>query len=158
MDALEEVRTLSQTIHPRVLDDLGVGAALEWLARRTREEQGIDTTVDLGGETAAIPRPLGSVLYSVAQEAVSNAVRHAAARSIAITLAADGGTARLDVVDDGRGFDPAEARVRRPGMGLFAMSERVVLVDGSVAVDSAPGRGTRVTATIPITASHEYEQ
>ena len=158
VDALDEVRTLSHTVHPRVLDDLGVAAALEWLARRTREEQRADTTVELGGETAAIPRTLGSVLYSVAQEAVSNAVRHASARSIAITLAADARTARLNIVDDGRGFDAAEAKARRPGMGLFAMSERVALVDGAVEIESAPGRGTRVTATIPITASHEYEQ
>jgi signal transduction histidine kinase len=157
VDALEEVRTLSQTVHPRVLDDLGVGAALQWLARRTREEQGVPATVELVGENTRVPPSVGSVLYNVAQEAVSNAVRHAAPRSVEITLTACGALARLDVIDDGRGFDPGEARLRRPRMGLFAMAERVALVDGTLEVDAVPGRGTRVTATIPMTASESDE-
>ena len=151
VDALEEVRMLSHTVHPRVLDDLGLVAALERLARRTREEQGTESTVEVLGNTAALPRPLGSVLYNVAAEAVSNTLRHADARSVEMALTVDGRVTRLDVIDDGRGFDPEEARLRRPGMGLFTMAERVALVDGTLEVDSTPGRGTRVTAIVPTT-------
>jgi signal transduction histidine kinase len=60
------------------------------------------------------------------------------------------GAATLEVVDDGRGFDAGEAESRRPGMGLFVMRERVALVDGEFALESAPGAGTRVRATVPV--------
>jgi signal transduction histidine kinase len=150
VEALEAVRTLSHTMHPRVLDDLGIAAALEWMARRTREGQGLNVVVELIGDANLIPRSIGSVLYNVAQEALTNAARHAEGRSVKIVLAMTGNTARLQVVDDGRGFDLADARHRRPGMGLFSMAERVALVDGSLQIDTAPGRGTRVSATIPL--------
>jgi signal transduction histidine kinase len=151
VEALEAVRTLSHTMHPRVLDDLGVAAALEWMARRTREGQGLSVEVELIGDASLIPRSIGSVLYNVAQEALTNAARHAQCRSVKIVLAMTGTTTRLQVVDDGRGFDLADARRRRPGMGLFSMAERVALVDGSLQIDTAPGRGTRISATIPLT-------
>jgi signal transduction histidine kinase len=150
VEALEAVRTLSHTMHPRVLDDLGIAAALEWMARRMREGQSADVEVEVIGDAKVIPRAIGSVLYHVAQEALTNAARHAECRSVRIVLAVAGNSTRLQVVDDGRGFDLPEAKRRRPGMGLFAMAERVALVDGALQIDTAPGRGTRITATIPL--------
>lgn len=147
---LEEVRTLSHTVHPRVLDDLGLAAALEWLARHTRESTSLPVSVDAFGDAAAIPAPVASVLYRVAQEALANAVRHADASAVAIMLQVGERTATLEVNDDGRGFDVEEAEARRPGMGLFSMQERVALVDGQLDVTSAPGEGTRVVASVPL--------
>lgn len=148
--ALEEVRSLSHRVHPRVLDDLGLAAALQWLARQARDSSGLFVTVDAVGELASLPPSVASALYRVAQEALTNAVRHAAPTTVAITIRAHETGATLEVVDDGRGFDPAEAEARRPGMGLFAMRERMSLVDGRLEVMSTPGAGTRVVAWVPL--------
>lgn len=154
--ALEEVRTLSHRVHPRVLDDLGLVAAVRWLARQARDSAGVDVTVDAVGETESIPAPAASVLYRVAQEALTNAVRHAGPTAVAIVVQADADTAMLEVADDGRGFDLAEAEARRPGMGLFSMRERVSLVDGQLDVISSPGSGTRVVARVPLAARRPF--
>lgn len=156
-DALEEVRTLSHTIHPRVLDDLGLAAALEWIARQTREQESLDVEV-FADDGPAIPRLPASVLYRIAQESLRNAVRHAQARRVELWLRRGPGTATLEVVDDGRGFDVKRAEQRRPGMGLFSMRERVGLVNGTLALVSAPGRGTRVVATVPLTETPDKER
>jgi signal transduction histidine kinase len=154
--ALEEVRTLSHRVHPRVLDDLGLVPAVRWLARQARDSADVDITVDALGDTEHIPAQAASVLYRVAQEALTNAVRHAAPAAVAITVRADSDTATLEVSDDGRGFDIAEAEARRPGMGLFSMRERVSLVDGELELTSAPGSGTRVVASVPLTAGRPF--
>jgi signal transduction histidine kinase len=156
-DALEEVRSLSHTIHPRVLDDLGLAAALEWIARQTREQDSLDVEV-FADDGPAIPKLPASVLYRIAQEALRNAVRHAQARRVELWLRRAPGTATLEVVDDGRGFDVRRAEKRRPGMGLFSMRERVGLVNGTLALVSAPGRGTRVVATVPLTEMTDKER
>lgn len=150
-EALEEVRTLSHTVHPRVLDDLGLVAALEYLARQAREEGSVQASVVSDVRAPEIPRAVAAVLYRVAQESLANALRHSGGSSVRLTLTAARGTATLEVVDDGKGFDVAEAERRRPGMGLFSMRERVSLVDGRMAIDSAPGKGTRIIATVPLT-------
>jgi signal transduction histidine kinase len=156
-EALEEVRSLSHTMHPRVLDDLGLPAALEWIARQTREQESFDVEVFADGGPS-IPAPLASVLYRVAQEALRNAARHAGAEHVEIFLRRTPSSATLEVVDDGRGFDVRRAEERRPGMGLFSMRERVGLVNGSLVVESAPGRGTRVVATVPLTELAKAER
>jgi signal transduction histidine kinase len=150
-EALEEVRLLSHTMHPRVLDDLGLVAALEWLGRQTRAQTSLHVEVSVADGGVQIPAPLASVLYRVAQEALRNAVRHAHARHVQLRLRADLGAAVLEVGDDGRGFDVRRAEERRPGMGLFSMRERVALVNGNLVVTSAVNRGTRVVATVPLT-------
>jgi len=149
-DTLAEVRTLSHNVHPRVLDDLGLVAATEWLARRTREQSGVETRV-ASDVRATLPMPVASVLYRVAQEAVRNATRHAAPTGIQITITGNDREAHLEVADDGCGFDAAAVKARRDGMGLFIMRERVALVDGDLEVASRAGHGTTVRATVPLT-------
>jgi len=149
-EALEEVRSLSHTMHPRVLDDLGLAAALEWIARQTSDQESFDVEVFVDEDHEPIPAPLASVLYRVAQEALRNAARHAAATRVEIFLRREPGRATLEVTDNGRGFDVRRAEERRPGMGLFSMRERVGLVNGSLRVESGPSRGTRVVASVPL--------
>ncbi len=148
-EALAERRQLSHTVHPRVLDDLGLGPALEFLARRTRvaNDVEIEVTTDV---RIALPPAITSVLYRVAQEAVHNAVKHGAARTIRIDLLADLGLVDLVVQDDGRGFVPQAIDPERRGMGLFVMEERVSLVDGTFDLETRPGGGTRIRAAIPV--------
>jgi signal transduction histidine kinase len=149
-EALEEVRSLSHTMHPRILDDLGLAAALEWLGRQTCTQTSLDVQVCADDAGAPIPAPLASALYRVAQEALRNAVRHAGAEHVDLRLRQEAGAAVLEVADDGQGFDVERAEERRPGMGLFSMRERVALVNGRLAVTSAKGHGTLVVATVPL--------
>jgi signal transduction histidine kinase len=150
--ALEEVRSLSHTIHPRVLDDLGLVSALEWLARQTRQDGVLDVEVEAGPGVEDIPSSASSVLYRVAQESVRNVVQHARAKHVRIVLTNEKDVATLSVIDDGNGFDVRSAEARRPGMGLFSIRERVSLVNGTVDIQSVPGRGARVIATVPLAA------
>ena len=150
-EALEEVRSMSHTMHPRVLDDLGLVPALEWLARQACVQEQLDVHVVAAEFDPPIPPPLAAALYRVAQEALRNAARHAEARHVIVRLTRDGASAVLEVEDDGCGFDVALAEQRRPGMGLFSMRERIGLVNGRLTVRSESNRGTRVVATVPLT-------
>jgi two-component system NarL family sensor kinase len=94
-----------------------------------------------------------SVLYRVAQEAVLNARRHAAPTRIELRFCRDPETASIEIVDDGRGFDPKASQGDRAGIGLFTMRERVALVDGELQIRSQPGGGTSVLATVPLHAA-----
>ena len=148
VETLTEVRTLSHNVHPRVLDDLGLVSALEFLARRTREGSGVAVRV-ASDVNAPLAPPIASVLYRVAQEAVRNAVRHGRPRELRLTLDADANEARLEVTDDGTGFDVDVADAARTGMGIFLMRERLALIDGALEVASRPGR-TTVRAIAPM--------
>lgn len=152
----EEVRLLSHTLHPRVLDDLGLVPALEKLARDTADGSGIRIDVN-APRGVSLPHGAASVLYRVAQEAVRNAVRHAGPRRITLAVSVDERTARLQVRDDGAGFDLAAADRRRAGMGLLSMRERVALVDGQLHITTAPGSGTTLVATVPLATGDDID-
>ncbi|MGI8509921.1 MAG: sensor histidine kinase [Gemmatimonadaceae bacterium] len=156
---LEEVRLLAHTMHPRVLDDLGLVAALRRLARETSAHAANhDKTQDtlrvqvVAGESSddRIPPAAASVLYRVAQEAVQNACRHATPSHIEIRVSIDVDSATLEVTDDGIGFDPDSAGLNQTGIGLFTMRERVALVDGELRLTSRQGFGTSVVASVPL--------
>lgn len=146
----EEVRLLSHTVHPRVLDDLGLVAALQKLGRDASSGTGVDVDVDVGDIWKPLPHSVEAVLYRVAQEAVRNAMRHGSPRRIHMVLKVDATTASLEVHDDGRGFDLARVEQRRDGMGLLSMRERVALVDGWLEIKTAPNDGTTVVANVPL--------
>ena len=148
---LEEVRLLAHTVHPRVLDDLGLTAALKKLGREVGDVSGLDVQVT-SSDAQRLPATAAAVLYRVAQAAIHNVVKHASARHVLLRLTAPPGTgdAMLEVIDDGRGFDVAEAERRRPGMGLFTMRERVALAGGRFDIHSALGAGTHLTAVVPL--------
>jgi signal transduction histidine kinase len=148
-DVLDEVKMLAHTVHPRVLEDLGLAAALQLLARESEGRAVAGVRLEEGGGVDHVPAAHASVLYRVAQEAVNNALRHGRPNGIVLRASVTGGVARLEVEDDGIGFNVGEAERKRPGMGLFTMRERAALVGGALEIDSAPGRGTRVVATIP---------
>ncbi|HEX4469056.1 MAG TPA: sensor histidine kinase [Gemmatimonadaceae bacterium] len=148
---LEEVRLLSHTVHPRVLDDLGIVAALKKLGREVGDVSGIDIEVTSDTRGQAVPPTAAAVLYRVAQTAVHNVAKHAAADHVDLRLTVHGSDAVLEVIDDGRGFDVEDAEKRRPGMGLFTMRERVALAGGRFDVRSTLGSGTRITAAVPLT-------
>jgi signal transduction histidine kinase len=151
-DVLDEVRLVAHTVHPRVLDDLGLAAALQLFARETHERSGVVITCTGPASLRPIDAACASTLYRVAQEAVGNAIRHAQATRVSIDIAQPNGAVELEVVDDGIGFNTGDVEKRRSGMGLFTMRERAALVGGSLTLQSIPGVGTRVLVVVPVAA------
>ncbi|MCC6773946.1 MAG: sensor histidine kinase [Gemmatimonadaceae bacterium] len=151
-DVLDEVRMLAQAVHPRVLDDLGLGAALQHLVREAETRSAVRLEVVVEDSADEVSSAVSSVLYRLAQEALNNALRHANATTVMVRAGVVGNVARVEIVDDGIGFHPVEAERRRPGMGLFTRRERIALLDGALEIESAPGRGTRITARVPLLA------
>jgi signal transduction histidine kinase len=148
---LEQVVLLAQVVHPRVLDDLGLPAALQRLARETTASSGVPVEVEAMLDGGCVPPQVASILYRVAEEAVANAVRHGAPKSVQVMLTADARVATLEVRDDGRGFDVASKHDARGGVGLFTIRERVALADGSFQIESGDGAGTRIRVSVPLT-------
>ena len=154
LGAMEAVRLLAHTVHPRVLDDLGLPAAIRTLAREAAAgDHGIAIEADIDTALEKLPPAVSSALYRVAQEAVTNSLKHAGPSEIRVRGTADDHSARLEISDDGKGFDLAEAEQRRQGMGIFAMRERVALVDGTIDIDSTPRDGTRIVVNVPLRAN-----
>lgn len=153
---LEDVRELSRLLRPPVLDDLGLVAALNWLARRTRETAGLPVTVRAPDTLQRLDDETETLVFRIAQEALTNALRHAAASRVEIYLARAGNLLELRIRDDGCGFDPEAMRRREDrGVGLTGMQDRLALFGGQLVVSSAAGRGTTISATLPVTIHPE---
>jgi len=146
---LEELRQLSHTVHPAVLDDLGLPAALKRLARDAANGTAIDFDVDADIGAGRLPRRVEGALFRVAQEAVYNATRHASPRRVHVHLRRGDAQIVMQIHDDGKGFRVAPTMDLPSSRGLASMRERLALVDGRLAIDSAPNGGTTVTATVP---------
>jgi two-component system sensor histidine kinase UhpB len=109
-----------------------------------------------GGDVSGLPPEVEIVAFRVVQEAVTNVVRHAAAKKAVVTVERRDGCLRLTVEDDGRGFDVAasmEVSATGRALGLLGMQERVLMLEGQLAIDSEPGAGTIVRATLPMEAA-----
>lgn len=152
-DVLDEVRLLAHTVHPRVLDDLGLVAALQLLARESIQRSNVEVTYTGPAKLDGLDAPSASALYRIAQEAVGNAIRHARAHTVSVRLRENVSDMELEISDDGIGFMPDEVERRRPGMGLFTMRERAALVGGRLILKSTNGKGTRVIAQVPRVAA-----
>jgi signal transduction histidine kinase len=150
------LRRLITDLRPAALDAFGVKAALESLAERITGTSGleIELQVDLAfesGRSARRPPPaIESTLYRLVQEALTNIVKHARAASVEISVVEDAGHIEVAVRDDGAGFD---ATAPNEGFGLRGMRERASLVGGDLDVETAPGAGTTIHASIPVAAS-----
>jgi len=152
--SLTEVRGLSHRLRPALLDTLGLPAALEHLAREFDEAGPAQVGWQLQGTSRELPELLNTVLFRVAQEALTNGAKHAVAAQVALGLEfhADGGVL-LRVLDDGRGFDPDELQAHPDqGIGLRNMRERLASVGGQLELQSSPGHGTQIEASISAAA------
>ena len=143
-----ELRGLSHEWCPTVLDDLGLLPALEFLAEKVGRRTGIQVRV-IGEGSGRLPPAVEMALYRVAQEALNNAVKHAAARAVWIELQRLPHEVTCSVRDDGKGFDAA----RRPavrGLGLIGIRERLSALGGSLRLVTRPANGTTIHAAIPL--------
>jgi signal transduction histidine kinase len=160
---LVEVQAIARHLRPSLLDDLGVVAALSWLAEDAEERLGVAARVKIAGDEleagARIPTEIETALYRIAQESLTNAVRHGNARHIAIQLRSSAQALILTVADDGAGFALGDemARRERGGLGVYGMRERARLLGGSLRLRSAPGRGCVARARVPVRWSHAPE-
>jgi signal transduction histidine kinase len=150
-ESLGEARRSVHDLRPGPLEDGRLVDALSGVARGWATDSGVSAMVTTVGEARPLPSETEVTLLRVVQEALANAVRHANASAVAVTLAFSDGTVSIDVTDDGVGFDPAAPPPNGSGggFGLTAMRERVAAVDGSLDVESGPGQGTTVVVTVP---------
>jgi signal transduction histidine kinase len=156
LSAIEEVRRLARGLRPSVLDDLGLGAALERYAADFARTHGVAVEVHAPDPPAGrLPDEIETALYRIAQEALTNTAKHAAAARVRLAVERHPADVQLTVTDDGRGFECGGPEGGR--LGLSGMHERAALLDGSVAVESGPGRGTRVTVRIPYAEGNHGE-
>jgi signal transduction histidine kinase len=145
--ALEEIRNVSRSLHPRVTTDLGLPSALEALGDAVQERSLVNVQVNVDISGVVIPAPLSSTLYRVAQESLRNVERHADAGHATVSLRARPGYVELEVSDDGHGFE-GQPEKNRANSGLNAMRERLSLAGGELHIDTARDRGTRVIAWV----------
>jgi two-component system sensor histidine kinase UhpB len=145
--AMEELLTLSRQLRPTALDDLGLKAALAGLVEDVGRRSGIDAEFAASGEVVDLPADVQLVVYRVAQEAISNAVQHAEAKSVRVQLRREANRVELTAGDDGSGFTFEQAA---RGLGISGMRERALLVGGDLRVESRPDLGTRVRLSVPI--------
>jgi len=153
-ETIREVRRISASLRPSMLDDLGLLATIDWYCRNCGEMYAgiaIATRLELVDE-ADIPEPSKIIVYRVLQEAVNNALKHSGAGNVQVHLTTDSTEIRLCVVDDGRGFNLQE-RARgddaMSGYGLAGMHDRATMAGGRLTIDSTPGEGTTVCLVLP---------
>jgi signal transduction histidine kinase len=143
------VRNIALLLRPAMLDDLGLIPALKWLAREATRTQPVPVDVDAESPLANLPDDHVTCVYRIVQESIHNAEKHSHARSIQVELKEDRGGLTVRIADDGRGFAPD----RESGLGILGMRERATRAGGSLAIESAPGRGTAVLLHLPGTDS-----
>jgi signal transduction histidine kinase len=143
----ENIRRLSHELRPMTLEHLGLASAL----RKYLTDFGRIHGIQIGFTPAAgtIPQDAAVCLYRIAQESLSNIIKHSGAKTAEVTLTTDDCAVHLDVADSGCGFDLDTAR-KNGGLGLAGMEERIRLVNGSLTISTHPGSGSRLHATIPL--------
>jgi signal transduction histidine kinase len=145
----KDVREISHKLHPSILEDLGLTAALHELCEEYSARDGIKVLFTAEAVPPAIPDEVAACLYRVAQEALHNVLKHAEAGSVQMNVTGDSGGIYLSIKDTGVGFD-SEAGLRQPGLGIVSMKERVRLVQGEFSIHSQSGQGTEVRVFVPL--------
>jgi signal transduction histidine kinase len=145
---MESVRALSMGLRPAMLDDFGLGTALDWHARDFSRRYNVPVFLTLEGNVDRLPEPLRTCVYRVVQEALTNCAKHAQATRVEVSLRDVDRRLQLSISDDGVGLETAEQR--RAGVGLVGIEERVREIGGRVSIRSHPGAGTTLLVDIPI--------
>lgn len=152
--AIRETRALSRLLRPQILDDLGLEAALRWLARQSSEGRGCAIEIAISDLPDPLDGELSTLIFRLAQEALTNASKHAQAQHVVIRLSCRAERLQLLVVDDGVGCNVDAAWARSSSgesTGLASMRERVRLFGGQFLLQSQPGEGLQLRINLPIT-------
>jgi len=151
--AIRYTRSLTYELGLPILYDLGLEAALEWLAEQMHEQHGLTVQVHRDQQAKPLGEAARVLVFRVVRELLTNVVKHARANKVDISIDKDGPFMRIQVVDDGVGFDTAEAAPgagKSSGYGLFSIRERLTSLGGLVTINSLPGQGTQVFITVPL--------
>jgi len=151
-DSLKELQRLISDLRPSHLDDLGLSAALRWYTNRIHEDTSIKIRVDILGDEQDMEDATRITIFRIIQESLNNIIKHSQADHVSIHLQYETKKVRINVRDNGVGFDlhlVKMERARRPSLGLAGMEERAVLLGGTLSIQSRPGYGTEVEAVIP---------
>jgi two-component system sensor histidine kinase UhpB len=143
-ESVEEVRRIAHRLRPEALEELGLRSALVALAKRTAASSGVPVVRDLEARLPELPRETELTVYRIAQEGLTNAVRHAHASRIELRLNRQEGATVLRILDDGVGLDGS-----REGAGLLGMRERALLAGGELSVGARPGGGVELRFAVP---------
>jgi signal transduction histidine kinase len=146
---LQSVRKIATELRPGVLDELGVAAAIDWMAKDFRKRTGLDCNVTLRSVDKISDDALATSIFRITQESLTNVMRHAAATKVNVILEKKENTLVLEVTDDGVGI-PEQQIVDTKSLGLIGIRERVLLLGGEATISGEPGRGTRVRVTLPL--------
>ncbi|HVV44091.1 MAG TPA: sensor histidine kinase [Bryobacteraceae bacterium] len=149
--AVGTVRHISLMLRPSLLDDLGLGAALEWHLNDFSRRTGIRADYVTDEALPDLSDEKRTCIYRVAQEALNNCAKYSMATKVRLTLKVCGESILLEVSDNGTGFRPTPRGVPAHGTGLIGIRERVARLNGSVMIDSCPGEGTRIVVSLPLT-------
>jgi signal transduction histidine kinase len=149
---LDEIHNISMRLRPRVLDDIGLSAALEKLVSEWQARYKIPVDLLLQCGPRRMSAEIETAIYRIVQEALTNIARHASARSVSVLVEERNSHLLAVVEDDGRGFDPAGRNGDRH-LGLVGMRERAELLDGKLTIESSPESGTSIYVEIPLKAS-----
>jgi PAS domain S-box-containing protein len=151
-ETVDGLRRVARGLRPPALSDLGLSEALRTHLRKRLREAGLEGDYEVDPAVDLLAQEKQLVLYRVAQEAVANVVRHAAANRVRVSVALEGDEVRLEIEDDGKGFRTRGkgTTVEGRGLGLIGIHERAHAVEGEAMVESAPGRGTVVRVTVPL--------
>jgi len=154
--AINTVRRIATDLRPKVLDFLGLTAAIKWHAQQFQSRSGIVCQLNIDTAEIEIDQERSTNIYRIFQEALTNIMRHADASSINVILTKKGDEVQLEIVDNGKGID-RKALSDPKSVGLTGMRERALLMGGKMSISGARGKGTKVKVTIPLMDKEESD-
>jgi signal transduction histidine kinase len=149
-ETFQSIRRIATELRPGILDDLGLAAAVEWVAKEFEARTGTKVQVSLPGDNIAMDGERATALFRILQETLTNVARHANATHVSVRLSEENGILTLEVDDNGRGI-AAEQLSASNSLGILGMRERALLLGGEFIINGAPGFGTTVKVRIPQT-------
>jgi len=149
---VQTVRDISVLLRPTILDDLGLAPALQFQVEHFLKRNGITCEYVEENVSDHLPDPVKTCVYRIVQEALHNCEKHSGASKVRVAVQQSSGILQVEILDDGRGFEVNAKGMpsKTTGLGLLGIRERAAIVGGSLEIDSAPGRGTRIALRIPV--------
>ena len=149
-DLMERVRQLSVDLRPQMLDDLGLGIALDWHFKRYFKQTGIQVKFKHTALAGRLPPRIETAVFRIVQEALTNVARYSRVKEATVRFWTNSERVGIQIVDGGAGFDLPQVEKQRTSTGLSGMRERAELLAGEFTIETAPGQGTRITVELPL--------
>jgi signal transduction histidine kinase len=144
-----DIHRISHSLHPALLQQLGLVTAIGGFCRELQKNRGLQITINAAELSSEPSDEVALCLFRITQESLQNVAKHSESSTATVDIAVHGKEIRLTVTDEGKGFDP-RSKIVQDSIGLVSMQERIWAVNGSLTIDSKPGKGTRITARVPI--------